>query len=182
MIGKLDMGLDNQYLGIMIAMGLAFLLSLIVFFKTQRKWLGCLLQLLSFIGFSLILIFILAMFGTCQEASEEAGAMVGVRLVEETQDCRYERTWWVKSDNTYYVVFDKGSNNHKVEPCGNDHYGENGKFTRVDSIYAIKTDYNPPFIIYFDLDSQKVTPIWGEDTLEVVEADWKRIKDYFKNQ
>lgn len=174
------MGLDNQYLGIMIAMGLAFPLSLIVFFKIQRKWQGCLLQLLSFIGFSLILIFILAMFGTCQEASGEAGAMVGVRLVEETRDCRYERTWWMKPDDTYYFVFDKSSNSHKVEPCGNDHYGDKGNFSRIDSLCAIKMDYNPSFVIYFDLDSKKVTPIWGEDTLEVVNADWERINEYFK--
>lgn len=175
------MGLNEQYFGIMIAMGLAFLLSLVVFFKIQRKWLGCILQLLSFIGFSLILIFILAMFGTCQEASEETEAMVGVRLVEETRDCRYERIWWMKPDDTYYFIFDKGSNSHKVEPCGNDHYGDNGKFTRIDSLCAIKTDYNPPFIIYFDLDSQKVTPIWDKDTLEIISADWDRINDYFKN-
>ncbi|MBR3079382.1 MAG: hypothetical protein IKH01_06150 [Prevotella sp.] len=139
------------------------------------------MQLFSFIGFSLILIFILAMFGTCQEASEETGAMVGIRLVEETRDCRYERTWWMKPDNTYFFVFDKGSNSHKIEPCGNDHYGDKGNFKRVDSICAIKTDYNPPFIIYFDLDSMKVTPVWGEDTLEVVSTDWERIKEYFKN-
>ena len=175
------MGIDEQYFGIMIAMGLAFLLSLVVFFKIQRKWLGCILQLLSFIGFSLILIFILAMFGTCQEASEEARAMVGVGLVEETRDCRYERTWWIKADDTYYLVFDKESNSHRVEPCGNDHYGDKGHFTRVDSIYAVKMDYNPPFVIYFDLDSQKVTPIWDKDTLEVISADWDRINDYFKN-
>ena len=99
------MGLNEQYFGIMIAMGLAFLLSLVVFFKIQRKWLGCILQLLSFIGFSLILIFILAMFGTCQEASEETEAMVGVRLVEETRDCRYERIWWMKPDDTYYFIY-----------------------------------------------------------------------------
>ena len=175
------MGLHEQYNGIMIVMGLAFLLSLVVFFKIQRKWLGCILQLLSFIGFSLILIFILAMFGTCQEAFEETEAMVGVRLVEETRDCRYERIWWMKPDDTYYFIFDKGSNSHKVEPCGNDHYGDNGKFTRIDSLCAIKTDYNPPFIIYFDLDSQKVTPIWDKDTLEIISADWDRINDYFKN-
>ena len=174
------MGLGDQYLGIMIAMGLAFLLSFMVFFKIQRKWLGCLLQLLSFIGLSLILLFILVMLGFCREAFEEASAMVGVRLVEETRDCRYERTWWMKPDDTYYLVFDKESNSHRVEPCGNDHYGDKGHFTRIDSIYAIKTDYNPPIIIYFDLDSQKVTPIWGEDTLEVVSADWERIQEYFK--
>ena len=175
------MELDEQYFGIMFAMGLAFLLSLVVFFKIQRKWLGCILQVLSFIGFSLILIFILAMFGTCQEASEETGAMIGVRLVEETRDCRYERTWWMKPDDTYYFVFDKGSNSHKVEPCGNDHYGDRGTFKRIDSLCAIKTDYNPPFVIYFDLDSQKVTPIWDKDTLEIISADWDRINDYFKN-
>lgn len=173
------MGLDEQYFSIMIAMGLAFLLSLVVFFKIQRKWLGCILQLLSFIGCTLILIFILAMFGTCQEASEETGAMIGVRLVEETRDCRYERTWWIKPDDTYYFVFDKGSNSHKVEPCENDHYGDKGNFTHIDSIYAIKMDYNPPFVIHFDLDSQKVIPIWDKDTLEVVSTDWNLINEYF---
>lgn len=77
------MGIDEQYFGIMIAMGLAFLLSLVVFFKIQRKWLGCILQIFSFIAFSLILIiFVQAMFGIFQEVSEKTGAMVGVRLVE----------------------------------------------------------------------------------------------------
>lgn len=175
------MELGEQYLAIMIVLGLAFLLSLVVFFKIQRKWLGCILQLLSFIGLSLILIFILAMFGTCQEASEGTEAMVGVRWVEETRDCRYERTWWIKPDNTYFLVFDKESNSHRIEPCGNDHYGDKGHFTRVDSIYAIKTDNNPQFIIYFNLDSQIVTPVWDKDTLQVVSVDWARIKDYFKN-
>ena len=174
------MGLDEQYIGVIIAMGLAFLLSLVVFFKIQRKWLGCILQVLSFIGFSLIFISAIAIFGIFREASEKAKAMVGVRLVEETRDCRYERTWWMKPDDTYYLVFEKGSNSHKVEPCGNDYYGDSGNFTRVDSIYAIKTDYNPLFIIYFDINSMKVTPIWDEDTLEVVSTDWDRIKDYFK--
>ncbi len=175
------MGLDEQYFSFLIAMGLAFLLSLVVFFKIKRKWLGCVLQFFSFIGFIIVFIFVLAMFGLWQETSGEAGAMVGVRLVEETRDCRYERTWWMKPNNTYYFVFDKGSNSHKVEPCGNDHYGDKGNFTCTDSIYAIKMDYNPPFVIYFDLDSLKVTPIWDKDTLEVVSTDWERIKNYFKN-
>ena len=175
------MGLNEQYFGIIIAIGLAFLLSLFVFFKIQRKWLGCILQLLSFIGFSLILIFILVMFGMCQETLGKTRAMVCVRWIEETRDCRYERTWWMKPDNTYYLVFDKESNSHKVEPCGNDHYGDKGSFSRIDSICAIKMDYNPSFVIYFDLDSMKVTPVWDEDTLEVISADWDRINDYFKN-
>lgn len=176
------MGLNEQYISIMIAMVLAFLLSLVVFFRIQRKWLGCILQVLSFIGFSLILIFILAMFGTCQEASAEKGAMVGVRLVEETRDCRYERTWWMKPDDTYYFVFDKGSNSHKVEPCGNDSYSGKGTFIRIDSIYAIQAKSNPDFVIYFDLDSQEVTPVYGNDTLEVIDIKWERIREYFKQQ
>ena len=73
------MGPNEGYFVSMIVLGLAFLLSLVVFFKIQRKWLGCILQLLSFIGLSLILFFILAMFETSQEASEETKAMVGVR-------------------------------------------------------------------------------------------------------
>lgn len=175
------MGLDEQYFGFLIIIGLAFLFSLVVFFKIQRKWLGCILQFFSFIGLIIAFIFILAMFGLWQETSGETGAMIGVRLVEETRDCRYERTWWIKPDDTYYFVFDKGSNSHKVEPCGNDHYGDRGTFTRIDSLCAIKTDYNPPFVIYFNLNSQIATPIWDKDTLEVISADWTRINDYFKN-
>ena len=93
------MSLNEQYFGIMIAMGLAFLFSLVIFFKIQRKWLGCILQFFSFIGFSLILIFIFALFGIVREISSEADAMVGVGMVEETRDCRYERTWWMKPDD-----------------------------------------------------------------------------------
>ena len=45
--------------------------------------------------------------------------MVGVRLIEEDLDCRYKTTLWMKVDNTYYYEFEKESNHHKVEPCGN---------------------------------------------------------------
>lgn len=173
------MGPNEGYLFSMIAIGLAFLLSLYVFFNTKRKWLGCVFQLFSFIGASLILIFLFVMFGIFQETLEESSAMVGVRQVDETRDCRYERTWWMKPDDTYFLIFDKGSNDHRVEPCGNDHYRDKGTFTGFDFGHAIKLDYNPPFVIYFDLNSQKVTPIWDADTLEVVSADWDRIKEYF---
>ena len=83
----------------------------------------------------------------------------------------------MKPDNTYYYEFDKESNKHKVEPCGNDSYNDKGTFTRIDSIYAIKVNINPYFVIYFDLDGQKVTPIYDNDTIEVISTDWNRIKD-----
>lgn len=174
------MGPNEGYIWGLLGFGIAFLLSFIIHFIIRRRWLGCILQLLVFIVLSISIMTFLVSFRGCASAFEEMDAMVSVRLIEETRDCRYERTWWMKPDNTYYLVFDKGSNNHKVEPCGNDHYGDRGTFTRIDSICAIKTDYNPPFIIYFNLDSQKVTPVWGEDTLEVVSVDWKRINEYFK--
>jgi len=60
-------------------------------------------------------------------------------------------------------------------------YSGKGTFIRIDSIYAIQAKSNPDFVIYFDLDSQKVTPVYGNDTLEVISADWDRIKDYFKS-
>lgn len=39
---------------------------------------------------------------------------------------------------------------------------------------------HPDFVIYFDLDSQKVTPVYGNDTLEVIDTKWERIREYFK--
>lgn len=105
--------------------------------------------------------------------------MVEVKLVEEDRDCRFVTTWWLKPDNTYFSEFDKGSNDHKVEPCGNDFYGDTGTFTRLDYANAIKANIYPSLVIYFDLDSLKVTPVYNNDTIEVVSADWERIKDYF---
>jgi len=105
--------------------------------------------------------------------------MVGVRLIEEDRDCRFETTWWMKPDNTYYYEYEKGSHQHRVEPCGNDSYDGKGSFIRLDSIPAIKADINPSFVIYFDLDSQKVTPVYNNDTIEVIDTNWKLIKDYF---
>lgn len=116
------------------------------------------------------------------DSDNESEAMVGVLLIEEDRDCRYETKWWMKPDNTFYYEFDKGSNHHKVEPCGNDSYSDKGTFIRIDSIYAIKANIFPDFIIYFDLDSQKVTPVYGNDTIEVISTDWNRIKEYFKKQ
>ena len=170
----------NEYLWIMIAMVVSFIISLFVFFNAKRKWLGCILQLFTF-----IVLFILSglLFGMCRgwvNSSNESEAMVGVRLIEEDRDCRFETKWWMKTDNTYYYEFDKESNKHKVEPCGNDSYSDKGTYTRIDSICAIKVNINPNFVIYFDLDSQKVTPIYDNDTIEVISTDWNRIKEYFK--
>jgi hypothetical protein len=121
-----------------------------------------------------------AMCRGCEDSSNESEAMVGIRLIEEDRDCRFETEWWMKPDNTYYYEFDKGSNQHHVEPCGNDIYSGKGTFTRIDSIYAIKANTNPKLVIYFDLDSQKVTPVYNNDTIEVIHTDWERIKEYFK--
>ena len=170
----------NEYLWIMIAMVVSFIITLFIFFNTKRKWLGCILQLFTFI---VLFIFSGMLFGMCRgwvDSSNESEAMVGVRLIEEDRDCRFETKWWMKPDNTYYYEFDKESNKHKVEPCGNDSYSDKGTFIRIDSIYAIKVNVNPNFVVYFDLDSQKVTPIYDNDTIEVISTDWNRIKEYFK--
>ena len=115
------------------------------------------------------------------DLSNESEAMIGVWLIEEDRDCRFETKWWMKPDNTYYYEFDKESNKHKVEPCGNDSYSDKGTFTRIDSICAIKVNINPDFVIYFELDSQKVTPLYDNDTIEVISTDWNQ-KKYFKLQ
>lgn len=176
------MGLHEQYIGIVIVIGLAFLLSLVVFFKIQKKWLGCILQFFTFIA---LIIFSGMLFGMCRgfvDSSNESEAMVGVRLIEEDRDCRYETKYWMKPDDTYYYEYEKGSNKHKVEPCGNDSYSGKGTFICIDSIFAIQARSNPDFIIYFDLDNQKVTPVYGNDTLEVIDIKWERIREYFKQQ
>ena len=170
----------DEYKWIMITMVVSFIISLLVFFNAKRKWLGCILQFFTFIA---LLIFSGMLFGMCRgfvDSSNESEAMVGVRLIEEDRDCRYETKYWMKPDNTYYYEYDKGSNHHQAEPCGNDSYSDKGTFTRIDSIYAIKVNINPTFIIYFDLNSQKVTPVYDNDTIEVVSANWERIKEYFK--
>jgi hypothetical protein len=174
------MRLVDEYLWIMIAMGASFLLSLFVLFNAKRKWLGCILQFFTF-----IVLFIISglLFGMCRgwvDSSNESEAMVGIRLIEEDRDCRFETTWWMKPDNTYYYKFDKGSNHHQVEPCGNDSYSGKGSFTRIDSLYAIKANINPSFVIFFNLDSQSITPIYNSDTLEVIKVNWELIKEYFK--
>ena len=146
----------DEYLWVMITMVVSFIISLLVFFNAKRKWLGCILQFFTFIA---LIIFSGMLFGMCRgfvDSSNESEAMVGVRLIEENRDCRYETKYWMKPDDTYYYEYEKGSNKHKVEPCGNDSYSG-------------------------DLDNQKVTPVYGNDTLEVISADWDRIKDYFKS-
>lgn len=57
-------------------------------------------------------------------------------------------------------------------------YSDKGTFTLIDSIYAIKVNINPGFVIYFDLDSQKVTPIYNNDIIEIIGTNWQLIKDY----
>lgn len=172
----------DEYMWIMIAMGLSFLLSLFTFFYTKRKWLGCILQFVSFIVLLIFSGMIFAMCRGCVRDSNASEAMVGVKLIEEDRDCRYETTWWMKPDNTYYYEYEKGSNQRKVEPCGNDFYEDKGTFVCLDSTYAIKANTNPLFVIFFDFENRKVTPIYNNDTIEVVYVDWKLIRDYFKHQ
>ena len=170
----------NEYMWILVAMVVSFVISLFVFFNSKRKWLGCISQFFTFIVLMIFSGILFAMCRGCEDSSNESEAMVGVLLIEEDRDCRFETEWWMKPDNTYYYEFDKGSNQHHVEPCGNDIYSGKGTFTRIDSIYAIKANINPNLVIYFDLDSQKVTPVYNKDTIEVIHTDWERIKEYFK--
>ena len=176
------MGPADEYFWIMIAIGLSLLLSFFVLFNTKRKWLGCILQFFTFIVLFIVSGLLFGMYRGWIDSSNESEAMVGVRLIEENRDCRFETKWWIKPDNAYYYEFDKGSNHHQVEPCGNDSYSGKGTFTRLNSEYAIKVNINPTFIIYFNLDSQKVIPIYNNDTIEVISANWGRIKKYFKQQ
>lgn len=175
---ELESSID--FIWIMIAMGMSFLLSLFVLFNTKKRWFGCILQFFSFIIFFIIFCAILSICRGCVRISNATESMVGVRLIEEDRDCQYETTWWMKADETYYYEYDKGSNHHRVEPCGNDSYYGNGSFKRIDSVFAIKANINPTLIVYFDLDSQKVIPVYGNDTIEVISIDWKRIREYFK--
>lgn len=176
----MNMGPDEGYFYGMIIVGLAFLLSLIVYFKIHRKWLGCIMQLIAFFICTIIFGFIFAIFRSCKRVSNEAKAMVVIRQIEEDQNCRCVTTWWMKPNNTYYCEFDKSSIHYNVEPCGNDYYGDKGTFVRLDSTYAIKANTNPSFLIYFDLEKRKVTPIYNNDTIEVIKTDWKLITKYFK--
>lgn len=170
----------NEYLWIIVAMVVSFLLSLFVLFNAKRKWLGCILQIFTFLLLFIMSSFILSMYRSCVSVSNAKESMVGVRLIEEDRDCRFETTWWMKNDNTYYYEYDKRSNDHRVELCGNDSYEGKGTFMRIDSIYAIKANANPSFVIYFDLKNHKVTPLYDNDTIEVIHADWKLIDEYFK--
>ena len=48
------------------------------------------------------------LFGMCRgfvDSSNESEAMVGVRLIEENRNCRYETRYWMKPDDTYYYGF-----------------------------------------------------------------------------
>ena len=173
------MGLSEGYFYGMIAAGLALLLSLFVFFRTEKRWLGCILQFFSFIILTLIFSFILSMFNTCDGDSNKAEAMVGIKAVDEDSVCRIVEEWWIKPDGTYFYQYDKGSNHISQEPCGNDIYHDKGTYTRLGSAYAIKANINPPLVIYFDLDKQKVIPLYNNDTLEVVKTDWRVVKEFF---
>lgn len=176
------MGPSEGYFYGMIAVGLAFLLSLYIFYRIEKKWLGCILQLFSFIVFTLVFSFILSIFNTCEGSSNKAESMVGVKAIDEDSICRIEEEWWIKPDGTYFYQYDKSSSHLSQKLCGNDIFHDNGTFTRLDSTYAIKANINPPLVIYFDMDKEKAIPLYNNDTLEVIETDWRVVKEYFRLQ
>jgi len=173
------MGPSEGYFYGMIAVGLAFLLSLFVFFRMENRWRGCIFQFFSFIVLTLVFSLILSMINTCEGDANKAEAMVGVKAIDEDSICRIEEEWWIKPDGTYFYQYDKGSSHLSQEPCGNDIYHDKGTYTRHDSAYAIKANINPPLVIYFDMEKQEVIPLYNNDTLQVIETDWSVVKGYF---
>lgn len=176
---------SGGYIESMIGMVIAFLLSIFVFRLFRRKWLGCIVQFLSFILLFLVVTTIVNIYVNMSiSPAHKENSMVGVRLTEEDSSCRVINEWWMKSDNTYYFECNKGINDHPetVVPCDVELWGDKGTFMRLDSIYAIKVEINPPLTIYFDLDSQKVTPVYNNDTIEVISTDWELVMEYFKQQ
>lgn len=159
------------------AIMLAFLLSFAVYLKTKRVYLGCILQILIFIVLYLAIIFVI---NYVNDYMGHNNSMIEVELVEEDSSCHIQRTWCMKTDNTYFFKYDRGSISHAQTPCGNDSYSDRGTFIRANSAYTIKTNDNPALIIYFDLQNKKATPVINNDTLKVVNADWSLITEYLK--
>ena len=173
------MGPGEGYIIGTIALLLALFLSVIVFLRLRKKsvLLGCLLQLVSF----LILWFgIIGLYSGLSRPILRSGAMVCVRSVNEDGNCRFEETYYFKTDGTYYFDYEKGSSNNAETPCGTDSWGDNGSYERIDSCLAIKAKSNPSFIIYFDLNKREVVPVLYNDTLDVIDADWERIIELFE--
>lgn len=175
---------SGGYIESVIVTVLAFVLSLFVHRIIKKRWLGCLMQFLVFIVIFCILVPVSHVVMDMVSSSHKEGAMVDVWYTEENRNCRIQNEWWIKPDGTYYYECDKGitDNPETVIPCDIELWGDNGKFQHIDSITAINLYANPSFIIYFDLDNQKVTPMWGKDTLEVVSVDWDKVKEYFKKE
>jgi len=171
------MGPNEGYIISMLAIGVAFFLSVFVFHKFRKKWyLGCFLQL---VAFCILFCAFVAGYLYFSRKIGKSGAMLCIESIEESQNCRFQQRWWVKPDGTFYFEYDKGSYEHNVTPCGNDSYRDKGSFYRLDSVNALKMNINPTFMIYFDLNRKKIVPIWGKDTLKVINADWQLINEYF---
>lgn len=176
---------NGGYIESMIAGGIAFLLSIFVFRLFRRKWLGCIVQFIAFIILFLVMSTIVWLYmNLFVSSANKEDSMVGVRAIEEDRNCRIVNEWWMKADDTYYYECDKGivDDPETVVPCDIELWGDRGTYTRLDSLNAIKVNINPDLVIYFDLDSQRVTPIYNKDTIEVISTDWNRIKEYFKQQ
>ena len=171
------------YIESLIVAVLAIILSLFVHRLFKKRWLGCLVQFFVFIVIFCVLVPVSHIVMDIVSSSHKDGAMIGVRHTEQDRNCKIQKEWWLKPDDTFYFECDEGitENPETVVPCDIELWGDYGNYHRIDSVYAVKMDYNPLFLIYFDLDSMNVTPVWGEDTLEVVSIDWERIKEYFKN-
>lgn len=173
------MGPGEGYIIGTIALLLALFSSVIVFLRLRKKsfLLGCLLQLVSF----LILWFgIIGLYSGLSRPILRSGAMVCVRSVNEDANCRFEETYYIKTDGTYYSEYEKGSSNQAETPCENDSWGDKGSYERIDSCLAIKVNSNPSFIIYFNLNKREVVPVLYNDTLDVIDADWERIIELFE--
>jgi len=150
-------------------------------YKRWEKWgcaLGCLLQPIVWFVLTMLIITPISLVKGCEQ---EQGTMLCIRNIEEDRDCRYEEIWYLKTDGSISYHYDKGSNDHKTEPCGNDTYWENLDvfFDHVDSVPMLKFYHIGDIKVYLDLKNRKAFSTFNNDTIEVVSADWDAIEKYF---
>lgn len=144
-------------------------------------FLGCLIQSIVLVCFMVLITTPYSLFRGCQQ---EGGTMLCIRNVEEDRDCRFEEMWYLKSDGSISYHFDKESNDHHVEPCGNDSYWErlDVSFARNDSVPILTYYHIGDIKIYFDLDEHKVTPTFNNDTIEVISVNWDMVEQFFNSK
>lgn len=143
----------------------------------QKRWkgaaIGCALMPIACVILSTITVVGIAAYQRIHLHKQRKDAMV---VVKKTTDKGYSDFWYLKTNDDCFYEY-KEKENSDVEYTGFDR----AKHFDVVPLDSCSVEVDDKIVVKFDLEHQKATASEYDEPIEVVNVDWERVNEYFKN-